>query len=342
LNISDYLSRTKIVKLATGKALLLLVMAASLMVADAAWGIIVDRIVAKVNDDIITLSEVQEKGMPLLSKVRATHSADNKKVEEAEKEVLDRLIDIKLQLQDARRLGLKVRDEDVEKALKNIREKNGITPEAMERILKESGTSIQRFRDEIRDRILEQKVYYFRVIASAKVNPDAVEAYYQEHISDYKRKEEVKVSQIFFAVDENNPAKREDVVQARAMEVLDKIKTGEDFSQLARAYSEGANASEGGRLGSFKRGEALPVLEKTMFSLKSGMVSGLIRSKAGFHVIRVDDHVYPTPLPLEEVKEKIIKAIKEEKAQGNYKKWMRKLKEKAFIEITYDLGRKKS
>jgi peptidyl-prolyl cis-trans isomerase SurA len=303
-----------------------------------ARGIIVDRIVAKVNDDIITLSEVQEKGLPLLSRIRSGRGGDSKELKKAEKEILEQLIDIELQLQEARALGMTVSETEVEKTLKDIKEKNNITQEALERMLEEEGTDIESYKAEIRDRLLLQKIYYFRVIASAKVSRQQIESYYKEHISQYTGPEKVKVRQIFFAVDPANPAKREDVVRARALEVMERIKAGEDFASLARAYSEGPNTARGGELGFFKRGEALPILEQTMFRLNSGMVSELIRSKAGFHILKVDEHVYPKPLPLKEVEKEITDIIKKEKAQENYERWIKKLRGEAFIEITYDLS----
>lgn len=309
-----------------------------LLIVGTAEGIIIDRIVAKVNDEIITLSEVQEKGMPLLSRVRG---GDNGEVQEAEKGVLDRLIDMKLQLQDAKGLGLTVSDEEADEVLKDIREKNGLTQEALVKVLEESGAGMESYRNEIKNQIILQRIYRFRVIASAKVNPKDIEAYYQSHISEYKRQEKVKVRQIFFEVDPHNPAKREDLVQVRALEVLERLKAGEDFVELTKAYSEGPKAATGGDLGYFKRGEALPVLEETMFKLAPGTVSDLIRSKAGFHILKAEEHIYPAPSPLEEVKKEISEAIKKEKAQENYEEWMRKLREKAFIEVTYDLQKKK-
>lgn len=310
---------------------------AILLLADTAGGVIIDRIVAKVNDEIITLSEVQEKGLPLLSRVRGSRPDDSQEVQKAEKEVLQRLIDIKLQLQDARELGMTVSEKKVDETLEDIKRQNNVTQEALERILEEAGSSVEDYKNEIRERILLQKVYYFRVIASAKVNPRSIEAYYREHISEYTGPEKVKVRQIFFAVDPNNLARREDVVRARAMEVMKRIKAREDFPLLAKTYSEGANAAQGGDLGYFQRGEALPALEKAMFNLKAGMVSGLIRSKAGFHILKVEEHIYPKPLPLEEVKEEITEIIKKEKAQENHREWIKKLRQKAFLEITYDL-----
>ena len=303
----------------------------------AARGIVIDRVVAKVNDEVITLSEVQEKGMPLLSKVRGSRSENGREVQEAEKEVLNRLIDMKLQLQDARSLGLTIAEKIVDEAVENIKKKNNITQEALERMLVEAGTGIEAYRNEIRDQYLLQRVYYFRVITSAKVNAADIKAYYTEHISEYTSPGKVNVFQIFFTVDPGNPTKREDVVRARAMEVIGRISAGEDFATMAKAYSEGPNASLGGDLGFFKRGEILPVLEEAMFSLESGQVSDLIRSKAGFHILKVKEHIYPAPLPIEKVKKDIISIIKKEKAEDNYGKWIKELRQKAFIEITYDL-----
>lgn len=303
-----------------------------LLFAGSAGADVVDRVVAKVNDEIVTLSLVRERAEILLGRMQAARATSVPSDKELLKEALDQIIDERLQLQDGRKNNIGVDDQSVQRAFDDIKKRNNVSQEEMVRMLESEGRTLDQYLETIREQILLSKVVRFQMGDPGNVSEKAVHAYYQNHLADYWVPPRPHVSHILFIMDELMDEGEKEVKRQVALEVLAKIKNGEDFEDLAKEYSEDVSGPSGGSIGSVTLGNLVPEFEKVAFSLKEGEISELVETKYGLHIIRVDKLEVGRTRPLEEVKPQIEETLGREARVSAYKKWMDELKSKSFIQ----------
>jgi len=147
-------------------------------------------------------------------------------------------------------------------------------------------------------------------LEQAKVRQEEIRAYYEENIGQYKEKKQVKARHILFKLDPDAPEAEEKAVKERAGKVLEKARQGEDFAELAKAYSEGPSKEEGGDVGTFSSGQMVEPFEKAAFAMKAGEISDLVRTPFGFHIIKVEEVTEARTKPLEEVRQEIAETLR--------------------------------
>jgi peptidyl-prolyl cis-trans isomerase SurA len=294
-------------------------------------GILLDRIVATVNGEVITWSELRKvielEGKEFLK--GTTGEERERKIKELEKSFLNDLIDMKLQLQEARRIGLDVSDSETEGAINEIKKKYNLTDEAFINSLKAEGFTLEEYKTRLAEQILLSKVVNFEVRNNIIISDREIEEYYEANKEKYSEKEKVRIRQIFFAPPEDE-AKRADI-EAKAEEVIERIKKGEDFAKLASEFSEDPSREFGGDLGYVSRGSILKEIEEIAFGLKTGEVSKPFWSSKGLHIIKLEDRIEGKDI--EEVREEIKEILFERAFKLRYDEWIKKLREKAYIEI---------
>ena len=148
------------------------------------------------------------------------------------------------------------------------------------------------------------------LLEKTEVSQEEIRAYYEENIEQYKIKKQVKARHILFKLAEDASEEEEKAVRERAMKVLEKAKQGEDFAELAKAYSEGPSKDEGGDLGTFSAGQMVKPFEEAAFALKPGEISDLVRTPFGLHIIKVEEVTEPGTRPLEEVRPEIAQILR--------------------------------
>lgn len=296
----------------------------------------IDRIVARVNDDVITLSELQEEGLPLFERLRATYSGAEleHQVRQAEREFLDQLILKRLQLQYANQIGLTASDADINAALKDVLTRNNLTQEQLVSLLTKEGLTLQDYKDRLREQIVLARLMNQTVRSRVSVDAREVEAYYQAHVEEFNRPDEVKARHIFFRLDPTVAEAQRAAVQERAQRVLEEARNGGDFESLARRYSEDATAEIGGDLGTIRRGQALPEFEDVIFTLHEGEISDVIRTPNGLHIVKVEATARGASRPLAEVRAEIERRLMQAKMEKRFQEWANELRDRAFIEIT--------
>jgi len=294
----------------------------------------VDRIVAIVNQEIITLSEVQKLAGPLQEEVQGKDRLERReRIHEVHRKVLDRLIEEKLLDQEVKKAGVKVTSKEVEGALEEIKRRNAITQEELEKALEKEGLTLEAYKKEIEKKIQRMKIVNWAVRVEPKAGERELKDFYQKNIARYRTNESYRPGQIFFLV--SKEASQEEVreIRRKCQRVLEKIKGGEDFGEMALLYSEDISAKDRGDLGYFKRGELLPELEKEALRLKVGEVSGIIRTSLGFHIIKLTDRKGGDPPPFEEIREKVQTDYYEREMEKALQQFLTTLKEKSVIEI---------
>jgi len=296
------------------------------------WAKPLDRIIAKVNDKIITQSELEER---VFVKMMSLQKAGIQPIPSKEKimyDELEQMIDERLLIDSGRKLGLKVDEESVTKAIDEIKRSNGLNDGDLEKMLQAESKSVEEYKNKIRDQILISRVVGYEVRKRATVSAEEIEGYYSEHLKDYWVPGKLRLRHILFLIDETLTEEDVLIKKQKAQLALKKIRSGEDFIAVAKELSEDISASTGGDLGEIERGKMVPEFEKAAFQLKEGEVSGLVKTPYGLHIIRVDKKITGQTLPLDQVRDQIENHFKDQKLKSEYEKYLAELRQKAFIE----------
>ncbi len=295
----------------------------------------VDRVVAVVNSDVITLSELNRSFAPILERIEADPRAreDREVREEARRYVLDRMINELLMKQEAERLNMEVREADIDAEIENLLAERNMTRRQLLEGLAEEGTSIEEHREMVRREILKSRVVGREIRARITVSDADIGAYYREHRDRYEGNQAVRIQQILTAVPRDADTGLREEGRARAEQLLTMLMDGAAFEEVVSRYSDGPESRTGGDLGFIERGTILPQVEEAAFSLDRGRVSEVIESPAGFHIIRVIDRRGGGLKPLEEVRHEIINEISNVRMEERFQDWIEKLRERAYIEI---------
>lgn len=232
--------------------------------------------------------------------------------------ITKRLIDLEFIKQ-----GMSVRDEDVDRYIVGIRERNQITAEQLQLALAQQGITMERYRNQIRDELRRAHLINREIRGKVNVTPEDIQRYYEAHLDDYAKPEQFTISHIVIQLPKNaSPAQVEEAVN-RAEAIYEELVDGADFAEMAKLHSEDASAESGGSLGTFQRGQMLDEIEETVIVLEPGKFSRPIRTSVGIHIVRLDEVDATSHEPLEglaaEIKERLYNAALEER----YNRWLR-------------------
>jgi peptidyl-prolyl cis-trans isomerase SurA len=295
---------------------------------------VVDRVVAVVNHEIITLSEVEKWIDPLQMEIHTEDRLERReRVQEFRQKVLEKLIEEKLIEQEAKRSGIKVTGKEVEAALEEVKQRNAATQEDLEKALAKDGWTLETYKKQIERKLQGIKLVNLAVKVEPKAEEKKLKDFYQKEIDRYRSTESYRPSHILFIIPKGATPEGIREIKKRCQKVLDKIKGGEDFGEMALLYSEDISHKDRGDLGYFKKGELLPTLEKEALRLQVGEVSGIIRTDFGFHIIKLLDRKGGIPIPFEEIQEKVKADYFEKEMEKALKQFISTLKEKSIIEI---------
>ncbi len=303
--------------------------------------IVIERIVAKINEEIITLSELQE--FVIMAKLELKRKYKGKdldrKLQDLEQKALDNLVEKKLLIQKAKKIRLSVTDRELNLAISSVLKRAKITLDQLSKYLISTGSSLEKFKKRTRDKLLIKKVENIFVNTIVTVTKKEIENYYKDNSDKMTLGSSRKVRQIFFPLNEEMSNNDISKIKVLSKTVLKKAKNNPDnFPDLAKQYSKGPSRNLGGDLGVVKKGEILPELEKAIFSIEENQVSGIVQSRAGLHIVLVYKIIPGKMIPLKEAHEKIRKTIFSEKSVLIRKKWISELRKSAFLEITYNSG----
>jgi len=295
-------------------------------------GTVVEDVVVHVNDQIISRSDVERAEQQLAEEARQT-GASATDVADRQKNLLRDMIDKQLLLSRGKELGINA-DADVIRRLDEIRKQNHMdTMEDLEKAARQQGVSFEDFKAGIRDSVITQQVVRDEVGRRLQITQGQEQAYYDAHKQDFVQPEQIKLSEILIptAADADDAAVAQAKTKADGVE--SKLKDGGNFEQLAKVNSGGPTADKGGDLGLYKRGALAKVLEDQTFELKPGEWTAPIRTRQGFVILKVTDHVSPGVPPLKDVEPQIQEAMYSEQMQPALRAYLTKLREEAYIDI---------
>lgn len=296
-------------------------------------GTVVEDVIVRVNDQIISRSDVERTEQDLAKEEQQT-DATPAEVAQRQKDMLRDMIDQQLLLSKGKELGLNA-DAEVIRRLDEIRKQNHLdSMEALEKAAAQQNISFEDFKANIRNSIITQQVVRDEVGRRIQMTQGQEQAYYNAHLQDFAQPEQVRLSEILIpiAADANDAAVAQ--AKAKAEDVEAKIKAGDKFEDLAKTYSGGSTAAQGGDLGTYKRGAlGSKVLEDPTFALQAGQNTAPIRTRQGFVILKVTEHQMAGTPPLKDIEPQIQEAIYMQQLQPALRAYLTKLREDAYIDI---------
>ena len=296
---------------------------------------VINAIAAIVNDEVVTMYEVNREAQPVIREAEKKAALDDAARSRILQTVLDRLVEKKLIEQKIRELNIKVSEEEIRQAIEDVKKQNNMpSQEALVTALANQGLSFEQYRAQLQEQIEKLKLVSMEVRAKIHVSETEMREYYDANRAKYTEDESYRARHIFFKTGEKSPADEIKRTMTTALMVLAEAKSGKDFAELAKSYSEDPAArKDGGDLGVFKKGEMQAEPESTILAMKPGEVSELVSTPAGFHIIKLEERFSGKLKPFEALKAEIEEAIYRKKSEERFGQWAKELRSKASVEL---------
>jgi peptidyl-prolyl cis-trans isomerase SurA len=306
------------------------------MGAPAGGGEIVDRIVAVVNDDIITYLEVQEEMSPYEAQIKAVGYDPEKEQQmlyRIRNDVVKKLVDQKITDQEIKRYNITVSDEDVDKNIEQIKESKLWTDEAFREALEREGMTIESYREKLKEQALRARLVNTAVRSNIVITKEDVAAYYANNIEKYQGELKYHLRNIIMRVldDADTNGKR------TALEKMEKLhavlEKGTPFESLARQYSESSLAKNGGDLGILAYKNFSPQLKEALEGLSVGDYTAILDTEQGYQIFYIENMLKETEIPLEEASRQIEEILFKELSEKAFTDWLEALRAASHIKI---------
>jgi peptidyl-prolyl cis-trans isomerase SurA len=301
-------------------------------------GKVVEEIVARVNNEVITRSEFEhskaaaEENAKEDCQNRCTPEQLKSLIEDDQKNALRNLIDQSLLVQRAKDMGISVEPEVI-KELDKIRIENKLTSmEALEEAVTKSGVNWEDFKNNIRSGLLTKKVIGSEVGSHISVPKEDIQKYYEEHKQEFIRPEQVALRSIEVNTAGKDATEIADL-RKKADTARKRVQDGEDFGEIAKRYSDGSTAKQGGYLGEYKRGELSKELEDNVFKLKRNELTDVMETKQGYLIIQVLEHYEEGQQPLAKVENEINEKLYSQRMEPALREYLKTLREESYVVI---------
>jgi peptidyl-prolyl cis-trans isomerase SurA len=297
---------------------------------------IVDRIVAVVNDEVITLIELNNTLKPYMEKIQSLGYPQDKEQEllfKVRKDMLDRLINQKIEDQEIKRSKVEISEEQVDKTIERVKETNYLTDEQLRAALAKDGLTIEEYRSKIKDQILRERLVALKVKSKIVITKEDIKAYYEKHIKEYGGKQKYHLRNIIMKVPLFLGSEKKLEIKAKMDEILEKLKAGESFKALAAKYSESPAASDGGDLGEFEFDALSPQLQNAIEKIKPGEYTSVLDTDQGYQIFLIEEIVNTPGKTLEEMSPEIERILFNESIDNKYQAWIGNLRKESVVKI---------
>jgi peptidyl-prolyl cis-trans isomerase SurA len=295
-------------------------------------GSVLEDVVARVNDQIITRTEYEAAEEQMLKEAQQ-QNATQAQLDDELHDLLRDMIDEQLLLSKGKELGI-TGDAETMRQLDDLRKRNNFaTMEELQKAAAQQGVSFEDFKQHIKDQVIRQQVVRDEVGQRLHMTQGAEQAYYAAHAQEFAVPEQVHLSEILITTPDNPTDAEIAAAQAKADAVAAKLKAGANFADLAKTASGGPTASAGGELGDFKRGTLGDVLENATFPLPVGANTAPIRTRQGFVILHVDSHQAAGVPPLATVEEQVQQAMYFDQLAPALRTYLTKARDDAYVEV---------
>lgn len=295
-------------------------------------GTVVEDVIVRVNDQVISRTDLERAREQLMQEAQQQQlsAADAR---ERQNNLLRDLIDKQLLLSKGKELGINP-DADVVRQLDEIRKQNHMdSMDDLEKAARAQGVSFEDFKDSIRTQLITSQVVRDEVGRTIHMTESDERKFYEAHKDMFAQPESIRLSEILVPAPAEPSTVELDAARKKADQVEAELKAGGKFAELAKKYSGGPTASQGGDLGEFKRGGLAKVLEDATFGLKAGEFTQPIRTRQGFVILQVTEHQAAGTPPLSEIEGQVQQAMYSEQMGPALRAYLTKLRENAYIKM---------
>ncbi len=297
---------------------------------------VVDRIVAVVNDDIITLMELKEAIKPYEKKIMSlgySPEEQHKMVFKVRSEALGQLVSMKLTEQEVKKLDIVIDEKEIDSAIERVKEANFFTDEDLRKVLTSEGSSMEEYRGKLRQQMLKSRLVNYKIKSKIVITKKDIRKYYDSNKEQYEGKSKYHLKNIFMQVPEYASDQEKDIVFKRMEEALQSLKQGRSFGDVARNYSELHNASKGGDLGVISIDVFSEQLQKEIAGMKEGEFTSILDTDRGFQIFFVEMVIKEEGKSFEDASIEIEEKLYNEIVDKKFQEWLEGLREDAHIKI---------
>jgi len=290
---------------------------------------VIDRILVVINDEIITQGEIDRIFTPVYAQYANLYSGQElaQKLDEAWKNVLEKLIHNKLLVSEAKRRKIEIDDREVEAKVDEVRQRFASEKE-FEDMLAAENIMLNELERKFKERIMADRLVETELRGDISVTPNEILLYYRKNKEMFKEPKKVKLKAILVRVGEN---RSEEEAGALAEEILNRIEKGSSFSSLAIEYSEGPYAASGGDMGWIEEGELMGRIDDLVFNLDENQISPVLKTDLGLHIFKIEEKKPARKMQFHEAKKRIEQILYGAKTQKKIENWVERLKEDAYI-----------
>jgi peptidyl-prolyl cis-trans isomerase SurA len=309
-------------------------MTGSIVYADPVYAKICNRIVAFVNDDIITLHELRNK-IKEMTGIEPESIKNREKYLQVRRYVLQTLIDEKITHAKAKELGITITDAEIDNEIERIKKDNNLTQEQLLENLKSQGISHESFRKKIRHDIEQMRLTQFEINSKIVISEEAIQKYYEEHKDEFKTGNRVHLATIILIQQDSSNRAETMSLYKTADVIMARLKNGQKFERLAAEFSEGPGADDGGDLGVFDLSSLDPVLKAVVEKMSPGEVSRPIKRSFGIQIIKLIDKQDASNNLSANIKDSIRQRLYRIEIKKRYDTWIKNLRKKAYTKIIF-------
>lgn len=297
---------------------------------------VVDRIVAIVNDDIITLSELNRSLQPYAERIRASGYSpekERKMLFSVREDILNQLIDKKLSDQEIKRCEIVISEEEIDSTIERIKEANFYTDEDLRKALADQGLTMEEYRQQLKEQLLRTKLVNYEIKSKIVITREDIKSYYENHKDEYKGEEKYHLWNIIMRAPLLGDESQRTKIKTKMESILTKLKEGQPFESLANSYSESSSDVWGGDLGLFRPDELSPQIREALKMLKPGEFTSVISTDQGYQIFYISEIVRTPEKTLDEVSSEIEEKLFFEKVNEKFDSWIADLRKRSHIKI---------
>jgi len=294
---------------------------------------VVDRILAVVNDDIVTLYEFNKAFKLYETRIRSLNYPPEKErqmLEKVREDVLNELIDEKLTEQEIQQLNLSVSDTEIENTIERFKAANHLTDAQFQNALVKEGLSLEEYREQVKDQLLRAKLVNRQVKSKIVITKEEIQAYYEKHPERYGPKTRYRLRHIFMRIPADAGKEARAQKKKQMERILEELKKGAPFAALARRHSEVA-AEDGGLLGLFDFEELSQTLRETLTGKGAGEFTGLLETEQGYQIVYIDAIVEIPAKELDGVSAEIEEKLFQDQIKKRYETWLEEIRTQSIV-----------
>lgn len=302
----------------------------------AAEAAVVDRILAVVNEDIITLYDIESLMRPVLNNLKAQGlppEREGQAVANLRAEMLDNMINVKLTEQEVKRYKITVTEEEIDNQLRQIKQRRSLTDENLRALLAQEGATLEEYRKDLKLQIQRTKLVNREVRSKVVITQAEIKAYYEKNRSKYGGAKQYYLWNLFVKLPPNPIPLERQTAQALLDEALAELNRGRSFEELTRLTAEGTKGIQGSELGLFRVDELTPQLREVVRELKPGQVSPIVESDFGYQVVYVQRIQETAAKPLDQVESEIQEILFRETVDNRFNSWLADLRKRSHVKL---------